>query len=183
MKVRPEDYPEGSPARIQIERALVGAEMMNPRPRRDRTEYPEQALQREIVTEADGTPAVLLLDRAWWPPEVTGETLGRWMYHVPNGGARNAAEAAILIGLGVRPGVFDLCLWLPVHRVLDDGTDQYRGGLYMELKAGRNDLTAAQKYFGTRARLVAYDTAEIRSIHEFRAAVAAYFKGARPLWK
>ncbi|GHV27564.1 hypothetical protein FACS18948_5140 [Clostridia bacterium] len=47
------------------------------------------------------------------------------MYHIPNGGSRNKAEAARLKGEGVRAGVPDICL--PVAR-------RGKHALYVELK-------------------------------------------------
>lgn len=51
------------------------------------------------------------------------------LFHVPNGGRREAREAASLKKQGVKPGVPDLIL--PVAR------GEYFG-LYIELKAGKN---------------------------------------------
>lgn len=58
------------------------------------------------------------------------------LYHIPNGGSRNAIEAANLKRQGVRAGVPDLCL--PV------ANKKYHG-LYIELKYGKNKLTEKQK--------------------------------------
>ena len=58
------------------------------------------------------------LNAAKWP-EIS------LLYHVPNGGSRNALEAKHLKAQGVKPGVPDLCL--PVSR------GGYHG-LYIELK-------------------------------------------------
>ena len=57
------------------------------------------------------------------------------IYHIPNGGKRNAAEAAHFKRLGVKPGVPDLCL--PVAR---------RGyhGLYVEMKSKKGKTTEKQ---------------------------------------
>lgn len=58
------------------------------------------------------------------------------LYHIPNGGKRDAKEAAHLKRQGVRAGIPDLCLPVP------------RGGfhgLYIELKAGENKPTEKQK--------------------------------------
>lgn len=58
------------------------------------------------------------------------------MYHIPNGGKRNALEAASLKRQGVKAGVPDI--HLPVAR----------GGfhsLYIELKVGNNQPTEKQK--------------------------------------
>lgn len=58
------------------------------------------------------------LEKCKWPEL-------EWLYHVPNGGSRNRAEAARLKAQGVKPGVPDLCL--PVAK------GGYHG-LYIELK-------------------------------------------------
>lgn len=58
------------------------------------------------------------------------------LYHIPNGGSRNPAEAANLKRQGVKAGVPDLCL--PVAR------GRYHG-LYIELKVGRNKPSDKQK--------------------------------------
>ena len=57
------------------------------------------------------------------------------VYHVPNGGRRNAKEAYFLKRSGVSAGVPDLCIPLA------------RGGffgLYIEMKYGKNKTTPAQ---------------------------------------
>ena len=77
------------------------------------------------------------------------ETLFEWMdwhkaaypelalaFHIPNGGKRNAAEAAHLKRQGVKAGVPDICL--PVAR------DGYHG-LFIELKVGKNKTTPLQE--------------------------------------
>lgn len=58
------------------------------------------------------------------------------LFHVPNGGKRNATEAARFKAMGVKAGVPDLCLPVP------------RGGyagLYIEMKYGKNTPTDKQK--------------------------------------
>lgn len=57
------------------------------------------------------------------------------LFHVPNGGRREAREAASLKKQGVKPGVPDLIL--PVAR------GEYFG-LYIELKAGKNKPSTHQ---------------------------------------
>lgn len=57
------------------------------------------------------------------------------LYHIPNGGKRNASEAAHLKRQGVKAGVPDL--FLPAARM------GYHG-LYVELKVGRNKPTELQ---------------------------------------
>lgn len=58
------------------------------------------------------------------------------LYHIPNGGYRNKAEAANLKRQGVKAGVPDLCL--PVAR-------KGFNGLYIELKAGKNKASNNQE--------------------------------------
>lgn len=60
------------------------------------------------------------------------------LYHVPNGGKRDAATARALKRQGVKAGVPDLVL--PVAR------SGYHG-LYIELKAGKNKPTELQKWW------------------------------------
>lgn len=57
------------------------------------------------------------------------------MYHVPNGGRREAKEGAALKRQGVKAGVPDICL--PV------GKDGFFG-LYIELKVGKNKTSPMQ---------------------------------------
>jgi hypothetical protein len=78
----------------------------------------EQEIQRSVVQQVRRRGA---RGAVWW--------------HVPNGGARRKTEAAILKGLGVRPGVADICV---VH-----------GGRFfaLELKAPSGRSSAAQIAF------------------------------------
>ena len=59
----------------------------------------------------------------------------KFMYHTPNGGSRNIAEAANLKRMGVKPGVPDLCLPYP---------SKGHHGLYIEMKTEKGRLSAAQ---------------------------------------
>lgn len=61
----------------------------------------------------------------------------QYMYHVPNGGKRDAATAVALKRQGVKAGVPDIML--PAARA------GYHG-LYIELKAGKNTTTKKQKH-------------------------------------
>lgn len=60
----------------------------------------------------------------------------KWLYHTPNGGSRNVAEAANLKRMGVKAGVPDLCLPYPSNG---------HHGLYIEMKRDGGRLTAAQR--------------------------------------
>jgi hypothetical protein len=61
-----------------------------------------------------------------------------WLFHIPNGGARDRITAGRLKAEGVKSGVWDL--FLPVPR------GQY-AGLWIEMKAGTNTLSPTQKRF------------------------------------
>lgn len=78
-------------------------------------------------------------------------------FHIPNGGKRNAREAAIFKGLGVRPGVPDLCITYPSGRTI-----------WIELKAGRGTLTANQKEWRDWLKNNGHDWHEVRSIDELQ---------------
>ena len=78
------------------------------------------------------------------------ETVVEWcewhhlpVFAIPNGGKRNAAEAAHMKRQGVRAGVPDLCI--PIAK------GKYHG-LYIEMKVGRNKPTALQMEWLTRLR-------------------------------
>lgn len=65
---------------------------------------------------------------------------GLIFYHCPNGEVRSRVTAAILVGLGVRRGVADLCLVLPGGRAA-----------FLELKAPKGRSSPEQKVFRTDA--------------------------------
>ena len=80
------------------------------------------------------------------------------IYHIPNGGRRNPQEAKKLKAMGVRPGVLDLHLPLPImHRPLLTGESH---GLYIEMKAGKNGLTDNQIKFFNQAQANGYECYE-----------------------
>ena len=62
----------------------------------------------------------------------------KFLYHTPNGGSRNIAEAANLKRMGVKAGVPDLCLPYP--------NGKYHG-LYIEMKTDNGRSTAAQREY------------------------------------
>lgn len=62
----------------------------------------------------------------------------KWLFHAANGGKRHIATAVKLKKMGVRAGVFDLCL--PISR------NGYHA-LWIELKYGKNKPTKEQLEF------------------------------------
>jgi hypothetical protein len=87
------------------------------------------------------------------------------LFHVPNGGQRNAKEAAKFKAMGVRAGVPDLIL---LHR---SGAYSY---LALELKAGKNTQTANQKTYQSKMEADGGKYAVIRSIDDFIETVNEY---------
>lgn len=69
------------------------------------------------------------------------------LYHVPNGGSRNRAEAAKLKRMGVRAGVPDLVLPAP-HAGY--------AGLYIEMKVGENRASKSQREWLEKLTLRGY---------------------------
>lgn len=88
-------------------------------------------------------------------------------FHPPNGGFRNAKEAARFKGEGVRPGVSDLI-------ILEPRGDRH--GLMVELKAGKNTLTAEQVEFLRQAWRRGYSVAVCYNFDAFKAVVDHYLK-------
>lgn len=78
------------------------------------------------------------------------------LWHVPNGGARNAREASKLKAMGVVPGVHDMhLLW--------------KGVLYtFELKVGLNSQSSEQIKWGEMVRANGAKTYEIRDLEQFQ---------------
>lgn len=98
-------------------------------------------------------------------------TLKDFLFAVPNGGNRNSKEAAKLKREGVKAGVSDLVLAIPLNG---------RHGLFMELKQPPAikavSIPATQKEFGERMKSVGYSVAFCWGWNELRQAVEAYFK-------
>lgn len=91
------------------------------------------------------------------------------LYHVPNGGSRNAIEAARLKAQGVKKGVPDLCL--PVPR------GDYHG-LYIELKRQKNGvLSADQKQWIKSLRDQGYMVEVCRGFQEAANVIEHYLEG------
>ena len=90
------------------------------------------------------------------------------LYHVPNGGRRDKAEAAHLRRQGVKAGVPDLCLPVP------------RGGfhgLYIELKADKGKLTDHQQKWLSKLQGQGYMAKVCHGWQEAVATIETYLKG------
>lgn len=112
--------------------------------------------------------------------DIEQETLMQWtvyamgmypelklLYHVPNGGKRNTAEAAHLKRQGVKAGVPDLCL--PVPR------GNYHG-LYTEMKAKSNQPTEEQIQWLESLSAQGYKTAVCWGYEAARSVIESYLQ-------
>lgn len=54
----------------------------------------------------------------------------KWLHSIPNGGSRHIAEATKMVAAGLRSGVLDIFLPLPIHT---EWAVQY-AGMYLEMK-------------------------------------------------
>lgn len=87
------------------------------------------------------------------------------LFHVPNGGSRHRVEAKKLKGMGVKPGVPDLCL--PVRRGL-------YGGAWFELKSETGRVRPNQRWWLEQLREQGFHVSVVRSIDEFIDGVTWY---------
>ena len=94
------------------------------------------------------------------------------IFAIPNGGSRNAIEAAKLKQTGTLAGVADLFVMC---------IKRSRGilyhGLFIELKTGKNKQTEAQKRFQEMATEAGYMYQVWRSFDEFRELIEYYLQG------
>lgn len=77
------------------------------------------------------------------------EFIGDFLFAVPNGGMRTKAVAGKLKAEGVKAGVWDLKLEVPIGRC---------PGLWIEMKAGSNTLTTEQRTWRDRMKRAGYQT-------------------------
>jgi hypothetical protein len=123
----------------------------------------------------DGEQAALF---AWaaqnleWYPQL------KWLHAIPNGGDRHVATAAKMVATGLRSGIWDIFLPLPIQT---EWAKQY-AGLYIEMKhkkykTHRNGgLTAEQVEFRDYAFSVGYFTAVCYSWEEAKDILIRYIE-------
>lgn len=92
----------------------------------------------------------------------------RWLYHCPNGGSRNPAEAVHLKRMGVKPGVPDLFLPYPSNGY---------NGLYIEMKSQKGKPTALQKEWIDYLRSVGYVAEVCHGFEKAQQLLLKYLKG------
>ena len=89
------------------------------------------------------------------------------LYHIPNGGSRNTLEAANLKRQGVKAGVPDLCLPVPMNGF---------HGLYIEMKYGKNKATKAQKEWLEELAAYGYCAAVCHGAEEAKRMISRYLR-------
>jgi hypothetical protein len=99
-----------------------------------------------------------------------GDKVVDFLFAIPNGGGRSKAQAGILKSEGVKAGVWDLMLSLPIGRA---------PGLWIEMKSGKNTLTPEQRDWRQRMEAVGYRCAVCWSWDAAREAIEDYLSMAR----
>ncbi len=93
--------------------------------------------------------------------------LGRLLFAVPNGGARNSREAAIMKAEGVTAGVADMILLIPRHGY---------GSLCIEFKTKEGRQSDSQKLWQADAEANGNKYVVIRSVEQFVNEIRNYLK-------
>jgi hypothetical protein len=97
--------------------------------------------------------------------------IARHAFAIPNGGKRNRITAAILKAEGVKAGVFDTFLPVPMHG---------RPGFWLEFKQGHNSLTSEQKRFAEAMLAFGFGCAAAYTVDAGIELTIAYLKGQLP---
>lgn len=103
----------------------------------------------------------------------------RLLFHIPNGGGRSKAEGAIFKAMGVKAGVPDL--FLPVPMEIRCGADSaWSAGLFIEMKAEGGRLRENQKNWLNDLVDAGYCCAVCYGAEEAQHALEAYLEGRLP---
>jgi len=97
-----------------------------------------------------------------------GGTLADYLYAIPNGGRRDAREAARMKGQGVKAGVSDVHLPIPAGN---------KHGLWIEMKApkpAKVSVSTAQKEWIERMKALGHEAVVCRGWEEAKAAIESY---------
>lgn len=87
------------------------------------------------------------------------------LFHVPNGGKRDAFTGAQLVAMGAKRGVPDLLFPFP--------TSSFHG-LAIEMKSATGQLSDDQRQWFTRLQSCGWSCVVCRSAEEARSAIASY---------
>jgi hypothetical protein len=89
------------------------------------------------------------------------------LFAIPNGGARNAREAAIMKGEGVTAGISDMILLFPSHEY---------SALCIEFKTEKGKQSAAQKEWGKLVEMNGCKYIICRSFDDFCEQIKEYLR-------
>lgn len=85
---------------------------------------------------SEDTEQILVIQ---WAQAMTGKHPEfKWLFHVPNGGSRNKAEAVKMKQMGTKSGISDLVLPCPKGKY---------HGLFLEMKHDRGTIEKSQREF------------------------------------
>src|SRR5882757_7184189 len=96
----------------------------------------------------------------------------KWLFHIPNGGTRNVREAVELKAQGVKAGIPDLMLPVPIQT---EWAKMY-AGLFIELKVGKNKPSKEQWEWMAALESFGYYTKVCYSWEEARDILIAYLE-------
>ena len=145
-----------------------------------RRDQREQRIQIDIVKFADMWPLPLRPDLV---KRLPSPTTGSYLYHIPNGGYRSAAEAGRFKAMGVRAGMHDLHFLFPIFTASPRyPRPGYVPGLYIEVKDDDQaaTYTPSQAAYKVFYEAMGYETAVARSTPDFKAIIELYLDAALP---
>ena len=105
-----------------------------------------------------------------------GQYLGNFLIAIPNGGKRNISEAVRLKKEGVKKGVSDLFLAIPLF-VMDESSvfgGHTVSGLWLEIKTDKGRVSKEQILWGDNMCLIGYRFSVARSVDEGINAIKDY---------
>ncbi len=117
------------------------------------------------LKRGEDTEQISVIEWAEWNAKRYPEL--KLLHHIPNGGKRNAKEAARFKAMGVKAGVPDL--FLPVPRA-------GYAGLYIEMKYGKNKTTEKQDEWIAALRQQGYQVTVCYSAPEATAELECYLR-------
>lgn len=98
----------------------------------------------------------------------------KYMFAIPNGGLRDVRTAANLKAEGVKAGVPDIFLPVPLHPY---GADNCYAGLFLELKVGKNKPTKEQLEYIEYLKSAGYYCYVCYTWNVARDTIVAYLEG------
>ncbi len=122
-----------------------------------------KSLTPEILARSGSEDAHQIALFAWCATSGISEL--QWLFHIPNGGSRHIAEASKLKAMGVKSGVSDLFLPIPIWT---------KHGLWIELKKLKGVVSEDQSDWLDEMARRGYATRVCFSWQEARDAILEY---------